>query len=491
MSVDPFKRLGVDEEADEREVKRAYARLLKQTRPDEDPVGFQRLNEAYQAALSYCRHRAMALEGGEDEEPAGRGEGGAGTAPAPDREPIPAAAAPGEPLADASPPSPPSRTPRPTVAVPVHVHADDAPRPAPVDAQALAGEVLEHAARDMPSALREWLARHGDLYLLGLKQRVGQAVFERIAYEDARVRPANLPALADFFSIAPPDWVERRLQVRRAVESNDTAAFDEDRAIAIRQLKRPFAWPRALLLACFPGLAHRIARLSDRLASEYGDDVPGLDAGQQRFFAQIANPYYHGGWRWATVLLTALLGAAVTAAVGLFGGADAERVTRVAGYGFVATAVLLCGWHLMRLLWAQRTVPVARQRTGVALLPAGLAVLGLLASVAMPAAPLAGYLLAAPVALIHFQRFFDALRFGLSLIWLFTLLPDGLARPQAGVAGLAGAAIGITVCDLLFAQRHGISPAAAVGNRWTHTASYVAFALSLVVALVLPLVLRG
>lgn len=42
------------EEGDERAIKRAYARGLKQTRPDEDPVAFQQLQEAYQRALARC-----------------------------------------------------------------------------------------------------------------------------------------------------------------------------------------------------------------------------------------------------------------------------------------------------------------------------------------------------------------------------------------------------------------------------------------------------
>lgn len=52
-----FTLLGLPADADERAVKRAYARLLKTTRPDEDPVGFQRLNQAYQRALEELRNR--------------------------------------------------------------------------------------------------------------------------------------------------------------------------------------------------------------------------------------------------------------------------------------------------------------------------------------------------------------------------------------------------------------------------------------------------
>jgi hypothetical protein len=45
--------LGLSADADTRTIKRHYAALLKQTRPDEDPEGFQRLREAYEHALAY------------------------------------------------------------------------------------------------------------------------------------------------------------------------------------------------------------------------------------------------------------------------------------------------------------------------------------------------------------------------------------------------------------------------------------------------------
>ena len=45
--------LGLTPDADSRTIKRQYAALLKQTRPDDDPQGFQRLREAYEAALAW------------------------------------------------------------------------------------------------------------------------------------------------------------------------------------------------------------------------------------------------------------------------------------------------------------------------------------------------------------------------------------------------------------------------------------------------------
>lgn len=47
----PWDVLGIAANADERTVRRAYARLLKQQRPDEDAEAFQRLRYAYESAL--------------------------------------------------------------------------------------------------------------------------------------------------------------------------------------------------------------------------------------------------------------------------------------------------------------------------------------------------------------------------------------------------------------------------------------------------------
>ena len=57
MTPHALRFLGLGPDADERAIKRAYAARLKTTRPDEDPEGFQRLNEAYQAALQWAKQR--------------------------------------------------------------------------------------------------------------------------------------------------------------------------------------------------------------------------------------------------------------------------------------------------------------------------------------------------------------------------------------------------------------------------------------------------
>jgi len=56
---DPWQFLILDRNtATERDVKAAYARLLKQHRPDQDPEGFQKLRAAYEAALAGVEQRA-------------------------------------------------------------------------------------------------------------------------------------------------------------------------------------------------------------------------------------------------------------------------------------------------------------------------------------------------------------------------------------------------------------------------------------------------
>lgn len=56
LETDAWALLGIEETGDERAVKRAYAKRLKQTRPEDDPVAFQELRLAYERALDLARY---------------------------------------------------------------------------------------------------------------------------------------------------------------------------------------------------------------------------------------------------------------------------------------------------------------------------------------------------------------------------------------------------------------------------------------------------
>ncbi len=55
--MDNYQILGVPYNADQRAIKRAYAALIKQYRPDSHPVEFARIRAAYEKALEQCRYR--------------------------------------------------------------------------------------------------------------------------------------------------------------------------------------------------------------------------------------------------------------------------------------------------------------------------------------------------------------------------------------------------------------------------------------------------
>ena len=220
--ADPFAYLGVDADADERTIKRAYARLLRGARPDSDAAGFQALNDAYRAALHWAQQRdaqraasapawrsvasiaeadvalAADVEPSRDEvdavDPTKKE-----TAP-----PIPWDAGEG----DGTDPAPPLHEPQIHIAwnqAPIDV-AQPVPSAAPApdsafDFRAFFDALMALAGTGDADALRDWLQKQPVLWSLSMKADIGRATMTTL-YQHAMPMPAHcLDVVLAFFDL--------------------------------------------------------------------------------------------------------------------------------------------------------------------------------------------------------------------------------------------------------------------------------------------------
>jgi len=206
----PFARLGLSHDADESQVKRAYARELRKTRPDEDPVAFQRLHEAYAQCLEWVR----------------RSRAGAATAVFEDLDEL---------LGDDALPS-------------LRVRADDAATATPVfdgatvtgrafdsavfDSGAFLGQLLRIARENTSQELQRWLREHPDLYSVERKQALAPLLIARLQDEPS-LYIAQLDIVLAFFDL---DTVHpRTASLQPAVA--DLRAYSQARGADFRGLQ--------------------------------------------------------------------------------------------------------------------------------------------------------------------------------------------------------------------------------------------------------------
>lgn len=224
--MNPFVRLGLSADADEAQIKRAYARLLRITRPDDDPAGFQQLNDAYQRCLARARQRAVATaevgfdahdrRGHEDD---ARGNDAWTAADAFEFKPIaiePRVQAPevGREPRIVAPPDPFAR---PNAAAGAGAHTATHPNPLLADLYALATatavqaepafdlagflDELSHAAQTKPpEALQRWLDHHPELYSLTQQQAVARELVAHLSYAPS-LYIAQLDIVLRFFGL--------------------------------------------------------------------------------------------------------------------------------------------------------------------------------------------------------------------------------------------------------------------------------------------------
>ena len=284
-----FALLGLAPGASVVEVKRAYAKRLKVTRPDEDAVAFQHLQHAYEVCLAYAKHHAAegapavpfhpladALDAApaierevEEEEPA-----------LADGEPEPARrsriARMGEPAAPPPPrvPPPPSRrrSPMPSRAAKLR------PEAAGLDAaqlQALLAEIVAQGETLSTDRLAAWLAQHESLMSLDVQRLVASHLPAYLVANPPRFDSNALRVIYHFFlgaEYTPAVLADAELQRawemvrgeeewRRAVSQlrrRETGTLDR---LALQELlKPPVGWRRVFLQA-MPGSSGKVTGL--------------------------------------------------------------------------------------------------------------------------------------------------------------------------------------------------------------------------------------
>lgn len=289
--MNPFEHLGIEPSDDEREIKRAYARRLRMVRPDDDPVGFQVLHEAYQYCLGYAQQLRwqafeQAAEQPQDDDAWARGEAGLRQHDDGPHDDGPHDDGPhdrgrdGHAAADSAPAGPcefehARVEPATALQQPESLEADDAPpRLWPeFDFDAFMSELLQRAAYQSSDGLRRWLQQSEPLYSLDLKLALRAPVSQVLAEIERPLPVETTQAIFEFFSLDVVDphdaWLhEHALQAHTRAESSQRfkrtlEALQSPRVkpvdrLLTRELIGPWHRGRRLFVALVPLLPTRL-----------------------------------------------------------------------------------------------------------------------------------------------------------------------------------------------------------------------------------------
>lgn len=206
----PLDAFGLAADADERAVKREYARRLKTTRPDDDPEAFQSLQALYAAALEMVRNPPLADFGFEETEDEGAGE------PAPVVETADFARFATQPFVDA-------------------------PEGETYDADALFDALVAQGRAGDAAGVRTLLANDPELWSLERKAWVRDALLLRLEIETPPMVAEAFDAIVEFFradaSLDPyASW--RRLRLRNRMHVAFVLQEAQSRRLA-EHVKRP------------------------------------------------------------------------------------------------------------------------------------------------------------------------------------------------------------------------------------------------------------
>lgn len=391
-----LRELGLRPDADERAIKRAYAAQLKTTRPEQDPQGFQALNEAYQAALAW--HRAQEAHMSED-------SGGHGVAASGAEEDAPNVAAPPATTV-------PSPVETPPIAAPAQASGADAGHEAEersseeIDPERFFGECFAAARDGDPRVIERWLNAQPILWSLQHKAMIGHWLLRAIHERTPPMPERSFDRIADFFGYhelhggydplalrelrmrvndawrwtreaAPTqhtvkntahDWTPNRLQEHR-LEQREVALMQKlgrnHRFIFEESSRLRMLW-RALN-------PMRVAAIGALLRNHAGGGIEGLPARvdriQARFWLDASEPLRWTRWRLLTVALRSLVLAPAFAVVLLLNAEGSDdlgflyslSIAELLAWSLLAVAgiwMLYAGWRSF-LYWLGRPDPTS------------------------------------------------------------------------------------------------------------------------------------
>ncbi|WP_445146480.1 hypothetical protein [Dyella sp. Tek66A03] len=218
----PLAWFGLADDADEREIKRAYARRLKTTRPDEDPAGFQQLHDMYQRALAWQQQQPSvaqlaAATDAPTRESLAAGQRSASAAVAPLAAVVPPGDADGAPSPEQvdhpplATPGLPAAAPRPTLPTPRggawHPVQFDTPvveaelEPVRFDTDRFVADFIDVAVDGGAEIVARWLHGRHELWSLHLKHEAGRALLQRLFRDPPAIRMSSFDATLQFFGL--------------------------------------------------------------------------------------------------------------------------------------------------------------------------------------------------------------------------------------------------------------------------------------------------
>ncbi len=377
MSVAPdwaFAHLGLRPDADIHAVKRAYAQLLRQTRPDEDPAGFQVLHTHYQSALAYLAWRAQAVS---DTTTTGGTESIA-TAATTSNSAIP------QPAASTNDDLAVNAT-NVSATVPTAIAPPTSELQQAFDFETFYAALLGETAKRDPSNLITWLQAQPALWSFELKSEVGVRTLQQLFHQVPPMDVEQFDMLLAFFdldhvfAVRDPLAIENlrdAMAVRQELlDDENTASLElrmrrvgnfhgSDTARIVRGLRRPWAFSSGFFEALMPGKASEMARFV-RVASRghLGLLSPPIDPRWPTFWINAAGT---GKLTWlytsiglarcalATLFLLAL------SIVGSFAGNAPPEIWPGAGnvlmFG-LATGICWLGYIVLRCAVAWQALP--------------------------------------------------------------------------------------------------------------------------------------